>query len=192
MVPNMNEETGIHFGVINANVLNPEALDQILLHGQSVYEREFAEEMNTIRGTLARFLTKADVNAVMSEISTAFNENVSDDDTPVYFEDVEGVSGEYDRNNNILMIFKSPVLLTCRPCSPCYKNAGDLESPDEYGFDTYAPPADWWCEYCDECAEIVKLLRPVDTGIFAGVPQRDLTEEEQKAFDSIFPERDEV
>lgn len=120
MVPNYDEKTGIHYGVINANSLDPEALDQIITRGTSAYEA-----------------------------------------SPISF-DIEGVVGEYLRNSNVVMIFKSPVYTCARQCSPCYPNAGDLDTLDEYGFDTYAPPEDWWYEYNEKTAESVKTLKCVN------------------------------
>lgn len=42
--------------------------------------------------------------------------------------------------------------------------------------------------------QIHSFLNPVDedTGLFSGVMTRDLNDDEQDAFDSIFPERDEI
>jgi len=157
----MDEKTGIHYGVINANSLDPETLDQIITRGTSAYEADFEEELTRIRGSLERFLTKADTDAVVEEIVAAFRENTSDDDSPVFFSDVEGVSGEYLRNSNVVMIFKSPVYTCARQCSPCYPNAGDLDTLDEYGFDTYAPPEDWWYEYNEKTAESRRTLKLV-------------------------------
>lgn len=45
-----------------------------------------------------------------------------------------------------------------------------------------------WCVYGFDYEEISSSFD--DTGIFAGIPIRDLSDDEQNAFDSIFPERD--
>lgn len=38
-------------------------------------------------------------------------------------------------------IFESPVVVKCRPCSPCVQNAGDLGSEGDY--EAYGVPEDW-------------------------------------------------
>lgn len=177
MIPNMDEKTGIHYGVINANSLDPEVLDQIITRGTSAYEADFnawaaelRDKLDRLCEVAKRFLPLADVQELRGnmqkaeeDIATAFYEScdVNDDDSLVSF-DIEGVVGEYLRNSNVVMIFKSPVYTCARQCSPCYPNAGDLDTLDEYGFDTYAPPEDWWYEYNEKTAESIKTLKCVD------------------------------
>ena len=177
MLPNMDEKTGIHYGVINANSLDPETLDQIITRGTSAYEADFnawalelRDELDRLCEGAKRFVPLAvaqeireDMRKAEADIETAFHESadVNDDDSPISF-DIEGVVGEYLRNSNVVMIFKSPVYTCARQCSPCYPNAGDLDTLDEYGFDTYAPPEDWWYEYNEKTAESVKTLKCVN------------------------------
>jgi hypothetical protein len=63
---------------------------------------------------------------------------ILDPESGLYEEDPESeicvIQREY-----VLQITRSTHTTECRECSPCYPNQGDLGSPVEHGFDTYAP-----------------------------------------------------
>jgi len=81
----------------------------------------------------------------------------------------------------------------CPVCGSDDLRAGDTEYPS-----TREIVQQITCGSCgSHWNELYKLhsyadLEVGDTGVFAGAVTRNLTEEEQKAFDSIFPEKDEV
>lgn len=81
----------------------------------------------------------------------------------------------------------------CPVCESDDIRAGDTEYPS-----TREIVQGMTCGCCgSHWNELYKLagyedLEVGDTGVFVGAVTRSLTEEEQKAFDSIFPERDEV
>jgi hypothetical protein len=161
MIPNFDGK--FHYGVVNANSLDPEVLSQLIDNGTSAYEADFEEEVEHIAKTLERFMDSSCIEAVVADIKNAFYENKSDDDSSITFEDVEGVYGMYSPNNNVVMIFKSPWITTCRECSICYPNAGDLDSYDAYGScDTYTVPEDWWCDM-QQIKPVTRAAPPEDT-----------------------------
>lgn len=152
-----NFDGRFHYGVIQQNSLDPEVLNRILQEGTSEYQRYLQEKVGEALDILEGLLDDNDVDAVRDLIDELVSDADSDDDSPVHFEDVEGVSGIWFRNNFTLMITHSDYRTCCRQCSPCYPNAGDLDTPDEYGFDTYAPPADWWDDYVENKPKVSKI-----------------------------------
>lgn len=111
-IANVNTETGIHFGVINGN-------------SASELNSEWFDLFNPVY---------FDVNG---ERITDF-ENVDDDlETEHYECDTADFKASYDCNTNVIMIVFSKKTVHCRYCSPCYPNAGDLDSLDENGIETY-------------------------------------------------------
>lgn len=145
MIPNFDKVTGIHYGVVNANKLNPEKLEEIIQRGKTGRDVENEETLDEVRGLLEDLLSPNRLEDAMACIEELLGEEDINNDGATYsFEGIDGVSGHYDTNNNIVMIYKSDYFTMCRLCSPCYPNAGDLDSFDTLGFDTYSPPLDWW------------------------------------------------
>jgi hypothetical protein len=143
--PNYDAEARIHYGVLNANSLDGDTLDKMIMNGKTSKDAEDEETLEKIRNLLTDLLSGDRPGAVMNFIDELRGEeDVCNDGATYYFENIDGVSGHYDTNNNIVMIYKSDYYTTCRLCSPCYPNAGDLNSFDTLGVDTYSPPLDWW------------------------------------------------
>ena len=80
---------------------------------------------------------------------------LEDIDESEFFDNYDSDYAKYEYNENGLhliasningyfevTVLKSPHVVKCRLCSPCVPNAGDLSSPDENGFETYALPVD--------------------------------------------------
>lgn len=63
---------------------------------------------------------------------------VLDPESGMYEEDPESEICVIQRED-VLQITRSTHTIECRKCSPCYPDQGDLGSPVEHGFDTYAP-----------------------------------------------------
>jgi hypothetical protein len=111
-IPNVHNETGIHFGVINAN----EA---------SLINSDWFDLFNPVY---------LDENG---NVITDFD-NVDDDlETEQYECDTDDFKASYNSNSNVIMIFYSKKTVRCLVCSPCYPNAGDLSSLHESGVETY-------------------------------------------------------
>jgi len=69
--------------------------------------------------------------------------------------DCEPIGWEYQDEQYILvdcldsctMVIKSPYITYCRLCSPCVPNAGDLDTPDDLGYEAYCLGPDFFDEY---------------------------------------------
>lgn len=64
------------------------------------------------------------------------------------YKDEAGLVCEYSPDSYFLWVFKSPVTVECKFCSPCVPGAGDLNNPVEGGVKTYGLPSD--CLYKEE------------------------------------------
>lgn len=159
---NIHSKTGIPFGVVNANDL-PYLLDTIIQNGTDHnYEGAKAELVARLKACK----TVAEVNAVVDDVHYSDVFHVDDMDF-----DVDELAGnllemfecdsahityedgdyKYELLGTYLVIKESPFVATCRPCSPCYPNAGDLNNITDkdggnvaYCFDPedYLPDAD--------------------------------------------------
>lgn len=137
-LPNMDLETGIRYGVISIHSLADGVLGDIMTNGENLtYEEARSEfEKETRRRYFGRNADKAE------ELLEEWNEFYeSSEDTYRYESD--GVTVQTSGESN-LWVFMSPTIVKARLCSPCYPNAGDLDTLDpENGYETYGLPADW-------------------------------------------------
>lgn len=154
---NCNPHTGIRYGTIYLNNLDPDTADHLFYEGTNISEQEAYKE------------AKAEIEAtVKNEIADA----VSDGEEPPYDEDdidrevehrlerwAEGlqieepyIEGECEGVNYgishlggaaLLWVYESPHLTRARLCSPCVPGAIDLDSVDADGEEGYDVPPDW-------------------------------------------------
>lgn len=129
---NINNETGIRYGVISMNSVSQEALDiggsnwEDLTYQACKREAEFEPDYD----------------------EDEFNDHyMGDGDTDWAFKD-----SEYEMEScltNDLMILKSPYYTFSRLCSPCVPNAGDLNSDadEETGYKTYCLGREFFDNY---------------------------------------------
>ncbi len=69
----------------------------------------------------------------------------SRDESPVaYTYDKESYICHQGTDSTEIMIIKSPYWTYTRVCSPCFPNAGDLDSPKAGGMQTYCFGHDWF------------------------------------------------
>ena len=115
--PNINPETDIHFGVCNGN--------------SEFLPEDWFELFEPICGDCEFLNVDNEENFVSCE------DCISNDNTEHYICNTLNFQAEYNSNTNIIMIFYSKKTITCNLCSPCYPNAGDLDSPSEMGVETY-------------------------------------------------------
>jgi len=108
---NVNIETGVHFGVTCPN---------------SWTEEEMINNSDWF-----------------DDFSPVYPEDITEDEAE-FFEaetwlcDKPNLKAEYNSNTNIIMVFFSKTIRKCAYCSPCYPNAGDLDTLDENGVKTYS------------------------------------------------------
>lgn len=140
---NIDPETGIRYGVINANSLHGDVLDQMTQEGIDVGMDNAREDLISGLKLAVRDYTR--YSAVLEGLLNEIADHAFEDCEgygPFDFT-IDGVTGSYSNDSNIVMIFKSPVKVMARQCSPCYPNAGDLDSLEDGNVETYGVPTDW-------------------------------------------------
>lgn len=132
---NVDRETGIRFGVVNANRL-PYIWDDV----ESVYppytcpecEAELGDDIPDTCPACEAELDCDDVQGQMDCVEALFHKV-----------DVDGVVAEIHSDGD-MFILKSPVYIYAQFCSPCAPGAGHIENPCPSGVKTYALPMDWF------------------------------------------------
>jgi hypothetical protein len=152
MSSNVNPETGIRYGIISANGLDPEVVNDIQMNGKDVHWDEFVAQ---VRADVMREVENGDMDE--SEAEFEIDERMDYDrscfdDEPVHEFDIEcpgygRVKGRTTWLGGALMvwIFESPFVVSAKLCSPCVPNCGNLDDvgPFGYGEECYDVPADW-------------------------------------------------
>lgn len=141
---NINTETGIRFGVIPANSLDPEVVDELQARGTDVHYEAARQDMeDAIRKACKPYMLNELVQQVV-DLAVEYME--FDDEEPVHeFKTLDGVVGSTGWLGGALhvWVYYSPNVGKFRQCSPCVPNAADLDSPDPDGIAGYDVPADW-------------------------------------------------
>ena len=138
---NYNPETGVRYGYISANSLDPEIVTDLLYNfGEDLTYKEWCQGM-----------------AAEHEIENfdLFDELDIDEhyecDEPIIAGEMDGVQYQSSWLGGALnfFIFFSPVQTECALCSPCVPGAGNLNTRGDYGNFAYDVPADWRSDYMD-------------------------------------------
>ena len=126
---NINTETGIRFGYISSNKLDPEVVHTLMFEvGVDLAFEEYMAELEEKYGE--DFDEYTAVGGYHCE-------------EPIITGSYEGVSYSSSWLGGALnfFIFESPVITKCALCSPCVPGAGDLGSEGE--FEAYGVPDNW-------------------------------------------------
>lgn len=116
MMPNYNPKTHIHYGVIHQNSVLQAWADS----SEGEYTLEDIELM-------------------------AADSDIGSECEPVAFVyDKEGYLCSQGVDAPEIMVVESPYYTWASPCSPCFPNAGDLDTPSWGGFKTYCFGHDWY------------------------------------------------
>lgn len=141
LLVNVNPETGIRYGIISLNSLEPWWWQDVAWEGTDVsHKQAFAEEFPELVD-----LDEEDWPDGAEERVQDWNE-LYECDEPVYEGKTDGVKWRttWLGGAPLLWVFESPHITRARPCSPCVPNAGDLDNLDpEHGVETYTVPAEW-------------------------------------------------
>jgi len=127
-MPNYDEKTGIHFGVISPNSICQETLSDLCDKSiDTIYE----ESKKTFLSDLESFcddhyLDFKNINE--DSFIDEFNQNYDNDNHGYEYEDKDYILHICDDNFGIFVI-KSPYYTYTKQCSPCAPGAGDLDSP---------------------------------------------------------------
>ena len=158
---NVNAETGIPYGVIASQTLNPDVSDDLQFGNGGVTDfvdhtwNRAIEELASEHGFKKPKPKDGDVEGWKTWFSEAGD--FLDEEGPDNWQDsietsenvVSGVMDDVHYESSwlggalLFFITKSPVVGSYSQCSPCCPNAGDLDTPNPGGFDCYDVPADW-------------------------------------------------
>ena len=153
MAANIHPVTGIPYGVIAANSLDPEIFDMIMTNGENTTEldaeEEFRKQINheIESGRLAADQFGEEMERRLRERSEHATEDCHryveyDDDNKLSLE----VETTYLGGAILVYVLQSPYLCAAPLCSPCCPNAGDLDNRYEDGVGgvtCYDVPPDW-------------------------------------------------
>lgn len=168
MTANIHEKTGIPYGIISANSLDPDVVYDLMYGSQAKnlsweeYHAEVIREVNRRADEIEESVDEglpfatwgAEVDAKFRELGyrnrLQFVERETEAELEAYQRDEETIEGELDGVHYMtswlggalnFFIFESPVIFAGRQCSPCVPNACDLNSDGDY--EGYGVPADW-------------------------------------------------
>lgn len=153
MPANQNPKTGIRYGIISANNLHPDVIEELILFGSDVRWEEAVSELecNYRYGNLDDGETECD--DIADEIERRIQEMADNwyDDEPIHEGKYEGVEYRTTWLGGALhvWIFESTVVGNYQQCSPCVPGAGNLDCPDLDGVVCYDIPKEWRADYED-------------------------------------------
>ncbi|WNA15647.1 hypothetical protein XaC1_4 [Xanthomonas phage XaC1] len=156
---NVNVSTGISYGVINANVIDGDVLHNISFgsnsiditmlslridHAQSQEDINFVLPVISLSESANRFYNRVqealDATSIDWDSFYTEHEEINSD---VYSAIVDGCEVLYSTDSNTITVIDSPYTDKFARCSPCYPGAGDLNTRDNDGINTYTVPSDW-------------------------------------------------
>lgn len=142
---NINPETGVRYGIISAQALDPEVVHNMQCEGRDVhYENAKSDLSDAVRAAARDYLSERAVDDLVDSACELMSDNFEDDE-PVHEFFIDGVRGSTTWLGGALLVwvFESPVITKAKLCSPCVPNAGDLDNRNEDGWTCYDVPADW-------------------------------------------------
>lgn len=151
---NVDKETGIHYGMIAQNSLNPDALEDVFRARDLGYEQAEKELKDKLRSALEDYYpdyksASDKASRLDYAVDNAFDaldgwaDNL-ESSGPYYYESEETLQ---TTDNGELWVFKSPYYTYAQFCSPCVPGAGNLDTPcepDSGAPKTYCLGADWF------------------------------------------------
>ena len=145
MVANINPETGIRYGLIAANSLDPDVVNELQMNGTDLrYEEAKSELRDAVKRVCKDYMGDRDSDDVADQAVERMSEDWSDDE-PVHSFDLQSVKGQTTWLGGALLVyvFHSPWLTKANLCSPCVPNCGNLDSLNPDGYECYDVPPDW-------------------------------------------------
>lgn len=168
---NRHLTTGIAFGYIRADHIDPDMLNDLLYsHGTDVSYKEALAEHLAQERRLHEGLQEGDHDDEdfdEDEATQAFADEYQCDE-PIIEGEHEGVKyrTSWLGGAQHLWVFESPVLTKCRPCSLCVPGAGNLDQVGDYL--AYGVPASWLTadfmrEACEDEYRVCDVVLPGET-----------------------------
>lgn len=142
MQPNVNPETGVRYGIISANSLNPDVIHEIQSYGRDLYFEAACDDIRREVGCedLSADEAEQEIERRIESLGYSWYH-----DEPVHAHVMDGVTCQTTWLGGALLvwIFESPKRTKAKLCSPCVPNCGDLDNVSEDGVECYDVPDDW-------------------------------------------------
>ena len=145
---NIDNATGIRYGVISQHSPSPEAVDDIYNSRNLSFEAHQNEVRANLRLALANYFSDEKESKLDRAVADAFDaieqdiaDNYQSDDDQYRYEQ----DGYIIETTSLgLYVIKSPYYTHAQFCSPCCPGAGNLDTPCEDGPKTYCLGAEWF------------------------------------------------
>ena len=141
---NVNLETGVRFGIIAANSLDPDLVMELT----SVASEQYRENLKDFKDAIRKACEEqgfwpCNTNSMLHYAEDVFNGDYEDDGEQTHTIDYDGVKGKTTWLGGALhvFIFESPHIRHHALCSPCVPNCGNLDQDGD--FPCYDVPDDW-------------------------------------------------
>lgn len=149
MTCNMNVETGIHYGVIHSNRIDPDAFSDIESGGIDLdYEDAKAEVKAHLKAALKDYVYSTYLDTAVNDAFDAASDNMnlgeSNGDCRRLWYDQDGYKISVHSDGDVF-VQESPYYAMVRPCSPCAPNAGYLDE-NEGPIKAYCLGPEWFGE----------------------------------------------
>jgi len=141
---NINQETGVRYGIISANSLDPEVICDLQAVGRDVHwearKQEIIDALQMEVDNGAEFEFDEELENRLERESYDFY-----DDEPVHEFQRDGVRGRTTWLGGALLVFvfHSQWTTNARLCSPCVPGCCDLDSIDPNGYEGYDVNPEW-------------------------------------------------
>ncbi len=143
-MPNFNSETGLPYGVVQGNNLQPDLLDELYFKALAIEEERLIEEEAEAMIAAGKTFDSA--------WQDEFLEGCTIDEPSASFE-YEGIHLQYSWLGGapIVFSFNGPVQNVASYCSPCVPGAADLDS-GEGEIECHGFPPNWYSNAEQEVA----------------------------------------
>jgi len=122
---NINSTTGIRYGVVSMNSLQPWVWDEFFYKGRNLTLEAWEKEN--------------------PDASDALDYEGEEEEYYLETDTLKLILG-YLGGAPLIWVMESPFIARALLCSPCVPGAGDLDSQSDQGEECYTLPPEWWGE----------------------------------------------
>ena len=135
MLPNINPQTGIRYGVVALHSLAEWVYDEFFYHGRNITQEAIEQEA----------IATGDLDPEDEQAVQDFWDGYAVEEEEFELErDGLKLLLSYLGGAPLVWVCESPVTTHARPCSPCVPGAGNLDSLDPDGVECYTLPSEWF------------------------------------------------
>ena len=152
MNTNVNPETEVRYGIISAQSLHDDVIQEIQSSGRDIHWEEAIAEIKAeahtqyADGTLEACDDETNLEDIIEDRIVNMGDKFFDEE-PVHEFEIDGVKGRTTWLGGAMLVwvFFSPYTTYRKLCSPCVPNCGDLDSPVDWlaGNLMYDVPPGW-------------------------------------------------